>query len=81
MKYMVRDKVFVNIMDAIYENAVTIGTGFILLLTGRYMLEGSFSVGDFSLFVYYLPFVADFAVASLEKFLLDMSRVELLLKE
>lgn len=61
MKYMVRDKVFVNIMDAIYENAVTIGTGFILLLTGRYMLEGSFSVGDFSLFVYYLPFVADFA--------------------
>lgn len=61
MKYMVRDKIFVNIMDAIYENAVTIGTGFILLLTGRYMLEGSFSVGDFSLFVYYLPFVADFA--------------------
>ncbi len=48
-------------MDAIYENAVTIGTGFILLLTGKYMLEGSFSVGDFSLFLYYLPFVADFA--------------------
>ena len=61
MKYMVRDKIFVNIMDAIYENAVTIGTGFILLLTGKYMLEGSFSVGDFSLFLYYLPFVADFA--------------------
>ncbi len=61
MKYMVRDKIFVNIMDAIYENAVTIGTGFILLLTGKYMLEGSFSVGDFSLFLYYLTFVADFA--------------------
>lgn len=61
MKYVVRDKIFVNIMDAIYENAVTIGTGFILLLTGKYMLEGSFSVGDFSLFLYYLPFVADFA--------------------
>ncbi len=61
MKYMVRDKIFVNIMDAIYENAVTIGTGFILLLTGKYMMEGSFSVGDFSLFLYYLPFVADFA--------------------
>ncbi len=61
MKYMVRDKIFVNIMDAIYENAVTIGTGFILLLTGKYMLKGSFSVGDFSLFLYYLPFVADFA--------------------
>lgn len=61
MKYMVRDKIFVDIMNGIYENAVSIGTGFILLMAGRYMVEGSFSVGEFSLFVYYLTFVADFA--------------------
>lgn len=61
MKYMVRDKIFVDIMNGIYENAVSIGTGLILLIAGRYMAEGSFSVGEFSLFLYYLTFVADFA--------------------
>lgn len=61
MKYMVRDKIFVDVMNGIYENAVTIGTGLILLIAGRYMVQGSFSVGEFSLFVYYLAFVADFA--------------------
>ncbi len=60
-KSMVKDKVFVSVMDGIYDNTVNIGTGFILLLAGKYMVSGSFSVGDFSLFVYYLDFVADFA--------------------
>ena len=60
MKSMIADKIFVNIMDSIFEISVAIGTGFILLLSGRYIGEGTFSVGDFSLFIYYLPFVADF---------------------
>ena len=60
MKSMIADKIFVNIMDSIFEISIAIGTGFILLLSGRYIGEGTFSVGDFSLFIYYLPFVADF---------------------
>ncbi|MEG0133240.1 MAG: ABC transporter ATP-binding protein [Clostridium sp.] len=60
-KYMVKDKILNKVLDAIYDNTVNIGTGLILLLAGRYMVDGSFSVGDFSLFVYYLTFVADFA--------------------
>ena len=60
-KYMVKDKILNKVLDAIYDNTVNIGTGLILLLAGRYMAEGSFSIGDFSLFVYYLIFVADFA--------------------
>ncbi len=58
-KYMVKDKILNKIMDAIYDNTVNIGTGLILLLAGKYMRAGTFSVGDFSLFVYYLTFVAD----------------------
>ncbi len=59
-KNMLKDKILNKVMNAIYDNTVNIGTGLILLLAGKYMRAGSFSVGDFSLFVYYLTFVADF---------------------
>lgn len=58
-KYMVKDKILNKLMDAIYDNTVNIGTGLILLLAGKYMRAGIFTVGDFSLFIYYLTFVAD----------------------
>ena len=49
-----REILFNQILDSIYRNMSTLGTGVILILVGQSMRDGSFSVGDFSLFVYLL---------------------------
>jgi ATP-binding cassette subfamily B protein len=59
-KTMLKDTMLTQIMDSIFENSVNLGTGLILLLSSQYMKNGSFTVGDFALFLYYLTFVADF---------------------
>jgi ATP-binding cassette subfamily B protein len=55
-----KDKLFTSLLDSVFSNAVNIGTGLILILAARSMRSGSFTVGDFSLFVYYLTFVTQF---------------------
>ena len=59
-KLMLKDSLFTQLLDSIFFNTVNLGTGLILLLCAQSMKAGSFTVGDFSLFVYYLTFVADF---------------------
>lgn len=59
-KMMVKDTFLMQLMNSLFENTVSIGTGFILLLAAGSMKSGNFTIGDFSLFVYYLNFVADF---------------------
>ncbi len=59
-KMMLKDTLFNQILDSVYFNTVNIGTGFILLITAQTINTESFSVGDFSLFIYYLAFVSDF---------------------
>ncbi len=59
-KLMLRDTLFTQMLESIYENTISLGTGLILLLVAQSMKNGSFSVGDFAVFVYYLGFVADF---------------------
>lgn len=59
-KLMLKDTLFTQLLESIYQNTVSLGTGLILLLAAQYMKAGSFSVGDFALFVYYLAFVTDF---------------------
>lgn len=59
-KMMVRDSILNQLLDSIFNNTVSLGTGLILLLAGQTMKSGSFTVGDFALFIYYLTFVADF---------------------
>ena len=39
--------------------AVTVGVGVMLLLAGQAMSAGSFTVGDFALFIYYLWFTTE----------------------
>jgi ATP-binding cassette subfamily B protein len=56
----VRDRTLTQVLDSINANTVSLGTGLILLLAASSMRDGSFSVGDFTLFVYYLNFVTDF---------------------
>lgn len=57
---MLRDRLLTQVLESVSGNTVSLGTGLILLLSARAMAAGSFSVGDFALFVYYLTFVSDF---------------------
>ena len=56
----VRDRTLTQVLDSVNANTVSLGTGLILLLAAGSMRTGSFTVGDFTLFVYYLNFVTDF---------------------
>ncbi|MCA0756834.1 ABC transporter ATP-binding protein/permease [Paenibacillus sp. N4] len=67
-KTMLKDKLMTEALDSIFSNSVNLGTGLILLLAGHKMRGGEFTVGDFSLFVYYLTFVTQF-ISNFGKFL------------
>lgn len=49
-----KDRLFGALLDSIYNNATSLGTGVILILVGQQMRVGQFTIGDFSLFVSYL---------------------------
>lgn len=49
-----KDRLFSELLDSFNMNTVNIGMGLILLLGARGMRDGSFSVGDFTLFASYL---------------------------
>ncbi|WJH33367.1 ABC transporter ATP-binding protein/permease [Paenibacillus sp. CC-CFT747] len=57
---VLKDKVLTQVLESVFSNTVNIGTGLILLLAAQSMKDGSFSVGDFALFIYYLTFVTQF---------------------
>jgi ATP-binding cassette, subfamily B, bacterial len=59
-KMMLKDSLLSQLLDSIFYNTVSLGTGLILLLGAQSIKSSTFTVGDFSLFVYYLTFVADF---------------------
>ncbi|GCD10280.1 ABC transporter ATP-binding protein [Clostridium tagluense] len=65
---MLKDSLLTQLIDSVYNNAVTLGTGLILLLAAQVIRSGSFTVGDFALFIYYLAFVTD-SIESLGNFL------------
>ncbi|REE57417.1 ATP-binding cassette subfamily B protein [Paenibacillus taihuensis] len=54
---MLKDKLMGEALNSIFANTVNLGTGLILLVAGQKMQSGSFTIGDFSLFVYYLTFI------------------------
>lgn len=58
-KLTVREKLFDAVLQSIYRNTSTLGTGVILILVGQSMRAGSFTLGDFSLFVYLLQSMGD----------------------
>jgi len=55
-----RDRLLNLILESVSSNTAALGTGLVLLLSARSMEAGSFTVGDFALFAYYLTFVSDF---------------------
>jgi ATP-binding cassette subfamily B protein len=60
-KTVLRERAFSLFTGSIYWNTVYLGTGMILLLGAQAMREGTFTVGDFALFVSYLGFVTEFS--------------------
>ncbi len=61
-RLMVRDALLTQALDSVFANTVSLGTGLILLLAVGGMRSGSFTVGDFALFVFYLGFVTEFTM-------------------
>jgi len=53
------DHLFDEIREAIYSNAVALGTGIILIMASDAISEKRFTIGDFALFVYYLEFLTE----------------------
>jgi ATP-binding cassette, subfamily B, bacterial len=58
-KLSLRERLFDTILDSIYRNTSNLGTGLVLILAGQAMRTGSFTIGDFSLFVYLLQSVTE----------------------
>jgi len=54
-----RNRLFDQLIDSVFRNAVNISTAVIMILAAQHMRSGQFTVGDFSLFVYYLPGLAE----------------------
>lgn len=63
-KVVVRERLFNTILGSLFRNAVDLGTGVILILAGRSMVRGSFTVGDFSLFVFMLGGISELTTFS-----------------
>jgi len=59
-KAALKDRMFHELFHSVFWNAINLGTGAILMLSGRAIRAGTFTVGDFALFVYYLGFVTEF---------------------
>lgn len=53
----IKDRVFSAVLDSIFKNTTNVGMGVILLLAGQAIRTGTFTVGDFALFVFYLQWV------------------------
>ncbi|MCX6048763.1 MAG: ABC transporter ATP-binding protein, partial [Chloroflexi bacterium] len=59
-KAALKDRLFNELLGSIFRNAGNVGTGVILLLAARALQAGTFTVGDFSLFIAYLAFISEF---------------------
>ncbi len=55
----IKDRVFNEVLNSIFRNAVNLGTGVVLILAGRSMSAGTFTVGDFALFTYFLEGISE----------------------
>ena len=65
----VRDQLLTKLLSSGFDNMAQIGTGVIMVVAAGAMIDGSFTVGDFSLFVYNLTFLSQQAVGMFGGFL------------
>lgn len=59
-KAAIKDRVFEEVQRSTYYNAVNLGTGIVLILSAGVMREGTFTLGDFALFIFYLERITQF---------------------
>jgi ATP-binding cassette subfamily B protein len=59
-----KDRLFNELLHSLFRNAVNLGTGVVLILAGRAMQQGTFTVGDFALFVFYLEGISELTTFS-----------------
>lgn len=50
----IRDALLNQVLNSVFANTVNLGTGLILILAAQFMKAGTFTIGDFALFVTYL---------------------------
>jgi ATP-binding cassette, subfamily B, bacterial len=74
-KVAVRDRVFDVLLDSFSIHIGHVGAGMVLLLGAHLVADGSFSVGDFALFVVYLDLLVWFP-AEIARLISDLKRVE-----
>ncbi|HTD78131.1 MAG TPA: ABC transporter ATP-binding protein [Chloroflexota bacterium] len=71
----VRDSVFGVLLDSLSINTVSFGTGLVLLLCAQAITSGTFTVGDFTLFVVYLDQLGWYP-AEIGRLISDLKRVD-----
>ena len=49
-----KDRLFNEVLNALFRNSVNLGTGVILILAAQAIRSGTFTIGDLAMFVYYL---------------------------
>jgi ATP-binding cassette subfamily B protein len=73
---ILKDRLFTAILQSVFQNLVSLGTGGVLLLAATSMHDGgTLTVGDFALFIYYLSFITEF-VTFLGQFLTSTKQTE-----
>ncbi|MEW6734908.1 MAG: ABC transporter transmembrane domain-containing protein, partial [Acidobacteriota bacterium] len=60
-KAALKDRLFNQLLESVFSNTFTLGIGIILLIAGQSIQARTFTVGDFTLFVYYLPWITQLA--------------------
>jgi ATP-binding cassette subfamily B protein len=59
-KMMVRDRVLTAILESVFWNTLSIGTGLILIVSASSIgREGGLTIGEFALFVFFLDYITD----------------------
>jgi ATP-binding cassette subfamily B protein len=58
-KLALREKLFDDVLESIWRNTASLDTGAILIISGQAMRSGTFTIGDFSLFVFLLSSMSD----------------------
>ena len=81
-----RTRLYIELMHSIFWNSINLATGLVMILVGRQMQQGTFSIGDLALFVFYMGWVGDFIAssgmitASLKQSVISLGRLAKLLQ-
>ncbi|MCU5031466.1 hypothetical protein BK720_08170 [Bacillus thuringiensis serovar brasilensis] len=57
--FSVKDQLFSDLLNTIFENSIRFGTGLILFFAAASVQDGSFSTGDLVLFIFYLGWLGE----------------------